>query len=494
MQSLLLVWCFILMLRELTVFSTWGVRPVAVGTFLVTATIGTICYIIYTAYAEMDWSVVSQIKKDGSARGLAAGKTFKRGDFILRVANGELKVLHPEEFEEQFEADPGRVTSADGFQAYRATGKLWAHELSEEEAAACFPTGKFISAGALVSVKAGDILVMPYPGGGAVYRLDKQTFEQKYAKAVSGDERRGSLVGGYIPSQAETLAHWENKIKSSGAVYRKTAKMHAKLADEDGAIETIVDGVVEAKKMYSKGDYIMIGSRGGRYPMRAVDFSARYNRSNSQPASDPELAKEGFSLYLPTGMIWAHKISAAEVQSFFPIQKFSGKWGGAPISVGVTDYLAMPHPTCDEVYVIKNDLFHNSYARYAMHDHIPSEAETIAQWESVLRQDARICRKKMTVFAKVADEDGTLKEIMEREQQEAIDVQISQNEDEAGVAMVPLRSGGGAAPDANASGGGDTSAVLPGDASSGLWGAGWLMCVEPPPPSHAEGSVADNAT
>ena len=131
-----------------------------------------------------------------------------------------------------------------------------------------------------------------------------------------------------------------------------------------------------------------------------------------------------------------------------------------------------------------------------MHDHIPSEAETIAQWESVLRQDARICRKKMTVFAKVADEDGTLTGIMEREQQEAIDVQISQNEDEAGVAMVPLRSGGGAAPDANASGGGDTSAVLPGDASSGLWGAGWLMCVEPPPPGHAEaeGSVADNAT
>ena len=63
MQSLLLVWCFILMLRELTVFSTWGVRPFAVGTFLVTATIGTVCYVIYTAYAEMDWRVVSQIKK-----------------------------------------------------------------------------------------------------------------------------------------------------------------------------------------------------------------------------------------------------------------------------------------------------------------------------------------------------------------------------------------------------------------------------------------------
>ena len=158
-------------------------------------------------------------------------------------------------------------------------------------------------------------------------------------------------------------------------------------------------------------------------------------------------------------MIWARKVAAEEVQRFFPIGKFSGKWGG-DISVEGSDYLAMPHPACGEVYVIKHDLFHNSYARHALQDHIPSEAETLAQWESVLRQDARVCRKKATVLAKIAEQDGTLEEIM-TQGEEAIEVEIPQQDDEGGVAMVPLRSGGGAAPvqDANLRSGDESSAA-----------------------------------
>ena len=494
-QTLLLLWCFTLMVRELGVFSTWGVAPIAVGIFLVITTLGAFGYAIYTAYAEMDRGVVAQIRKDGAARTSSAGKTFNKGDVILRVASGGLKVLHPDEFEERFELDPGHTAPADGFQPYRATGKLWAHEVSEAEVGAFFPAGKFVSAGTLATIKAGDVLMMPFPGGGAVYRLDKQAFEQKYAKAISGDERRGSITGGYIPSQAETLAHWEHKIKTSGAVYHKTASIHARLADEHGSIATIVDGVIEEKKAYAKGDYILVGSRGGRYSMRAVDFSARYDYSNSQPASDPVLAREGFSLYLPTGMVWARQVSAEEVHSFFPIGKFSSKWGGTPLLVEATGYLVMPHPSCGEVYVIKNDLFHSSYARHALHDHIPSEEETLAQWESVLRQDARVCRKKLTVFAKIADQDGTLDEIMQHEE-ESIEVEIPQQEDEAGaVAMVPLRSGGGAAPvkDANARNDGDTTtASFSCNEPSSSWGAGWLTCVEAPLPGHSE-SKGDDA-
>ena len=491
-QCLLLLWCFILMLRELDVFMMWGVPPVAVGAFLVFATLGTFGHAFRTAYSEMDWRAVAQIKKDGAAR-TSDAKTAKRGDYILRAANGELKVLHPDEFEEQFEVDPRCSTSTDGFKSYRATGKLWAHELSNEEAAAHFPAGKLISGGAPVTVKGGDVLVMPFPGGGAVYRVDRETFGQKYANAVSGDERRGSIIGGYIPSQAETLAHWEHKIKSSGAVYRKTVSIHAKLADEDGILKTIVDGVVETQKPYRKGDYIMIGSRGGRYSMRAVDFSARYNHSNSQPASDPLLSREGFSLYPPTGMVWARKVASEEAQRFFPIAKFSGKWGGV-ISVQASDYLAMPHPACGEVYAIKHDLFHNSYARHALQDHVPSEAETLAQWESALRQDARVCRKKATVLAKIAQQDGPLEEIM-TQGEETIEVEIPQQDDEGGVAMVPLRSGGGVAPaqDANLRSGDESSATSSDNAPVETWGAGWLMCIESPPPGHSESEGDDDA-
>ena len=504
MQSLLLLWCFILMLLELGVFSAWGERPVAVGTFLVVATFGMFGCVIYKAYTEMDWQAVLQIKKDGTARRASARSTFmkfKKGDYILRVASGELKVSHPDEFGERFELDPGQTSStADGFQAYRATGKLWAHELSNEEVAAHFPAGKIISAGAVMKVKAGDVLVMPFPGGGAVYRLEKQTFDEKYANAVSGDERRGSIIGGYIPSQSETLVYWQNKIKTSGSVYRKTAKMHAKVAEEDGFLETIVDGIVETRKSYGKGDYIIIGSRGGRYSMRAVEFSARYDRSNSQPASDPTLAREGFSLYLPTGMIWARKVSEEEVQSFFPVGKFLGKWGGTSVLVQPSDYLVMPHPSCEEIYVITKDLFGKSYTLHALHDHTPSEAETLAQWESVLRQEARVCRKKVSVLAKVAGEDGSLREMIHQQQQQQqqqqeeethIEVKVSQSL-EAGVAIVPSRSGGGVSPfqeDKN----GSVSSASPGNSAPyGSWGDGWLACVEPPsPPGHSKSTEGD---
>ena len=482
-QGLILLWSFTLMLREGGVFRTWDVRPIAVGTFLVAATAGIFGYVFYKAYTEMDWYAIAQLEKDGTARA-SAGKTFKKGDIILRLASGKLKVLHPDEFGEQFEVDPGQTESpANGFQVCRATGKLWAHELSQEEATAHFPAGKIISAGTLVTIKAGDVLVMPFPGGGAVYRLDKQTFDRKYANAVSGDERRGSIAGGYIPSQVETLAHWNNKIKNSGSVYRKTAKMHAKVAQEDGFLETIVDGIVETRKSYAKGDYIIIGSRGGRYSMRPVEFSARYDRSNSQPASDLMLAREGFSLYLPTGMIWARKVSEEEMQSFFPIGKFAGKWGGTSLLVEPADYLVMPHPSCEEIYVIKNDLFNKSYTRHTMHDHIPSEAETLAQWESVLRHEARVCRKKVTVLARVAEKDGSLAEMAQQQQQEQqqeekrIDIEIPE-QDEAGAATVPMRSGGGTAPSQDPNARSDER-FSPDNPSSGSWDAGWFTCAGP---------------
>ena len=132
-----------------------------------------------------------------------------------------------------------------------------------------------------------------------------------------------------------------------------------------------------------------------------------------------------------------------EVKNFFAIGKFSGKWGGAFI-VEATDYLAMPHPACGEVYVIKHDLFQGSYARHALQDHIPpTEKETFAQWESVLRQDSRVGRKKANALAKIVEQDGTLDEIMN---DETIDVEIPQQEEGNGMAMVPLRSGGRAAP------------------------------------------------
>ena len=266
MQSLLFVWCFALMLREMDTFSTWGIPPIAVGVFLVVTSLAVYGHVCYMTYMDMDPHVIAQIREDATARS-TRGRAFKKGDVIIRAASGNHKVLNQQDFSEQFELEPEQRTSivTDGFQSYRASGKLWVHEISEEEAATHFPANKFISAGTLVTVQPGDVLLMPFPGGGELHRLDKTTFDNKYTSAFSKSSRhqRRSLEG-YIPTQADTLAHWEKKIKNNGTLYRKTAKMHAKLAEESGIIETIVDGECEARKPYDKGDFILIGSRGGR--------------------------------------------------------------------------------------------------------------------------------------------------------------------------------------------------------------------------------------
>ena len=268
--------------------------------------------------------------------------------------------------------------------------------------------GKFIRAGGVVAATSGNVLVSPFPGGGVLYSLTKSEFDSEYTTAFAHDTTDQSSLD--VPSQAEMLAHWESKIKSSNRIYRKMATLHARLAEEGGVLETIVGGVTEARKSYEKGDFILIGSRGGSYSMRAVDFSSRYDRLRPEPASEPTLASEGFRRYQPIGEVFAHKLLAEDIQRL-PSGKFMGKWG-APVSVAVGDYLVCPHPEGGEIYSIKRDLFHKSYIQRPVSDvHIPLEAEILSHWEKVLRQDGHLCRKKRTVYAKVADEDGKLDQI-----------------------------------------------------------------------------------
>jgi hypothetical protein len=167
-----------------------------------------------------------------------------------------------------------------------------------------------------------------------------------------------------LPTQAETLKAWGGRLKIEGNIYSKHKKVHAMLAQENGVLDTVVNGMVQARKTYSEGDYIMCGSRGGRYPMSAVDFSARYNVDGPEPASDQALAAESFFLYPPTGKIWALEVAADEAVRYFPAGHFIGKWG-RPIGVNATDFLVMPHPDGNEIYRIKKPLFDDTYRRTA---------------------------------------------------------------------------------------------------------------------------------
>lgn len=179
-----------------------------------------------------------------------------------------------------------------------------------------------------------------------------------------------------------------------------------------------------------------------RYSMRAPDFSTRYNRSQPEPANELELAQEGFSLYTPTGMVWSLELSTDDINRFFPKGQFMGKWG-AVVSVGPTDCLTIPHPEGGEVYVINKELFKKTYALHNARDHIPSEAESLTHWETVMRQEARVCRKRMKVFAKIAQEDGVLGEVGRRKQRDvesAIAARQQEEEEEVNIEDVPMNN------------------------------------------------------
>jgi Ca2+-binding EF-hand superfamily protein len=189
-----------------------------------------------------------------------------------------------------------------------------------------------------------------------------------------------------VLSQGEVMAHWADTLRHDGRVYCKTTNIHAKVALESGVLETVVGGIVEARKTYEVNDYIVCGSRGGRYPMRAADFISRYERGRPQPATDPALGEEGFRLFTPTGKIWARQISDTEVEAHFPAGKFLGK---GSVDVFADDFLAMPFPTGGEIYVIKQSLFVNTYA---LNKRV-KEAPTIIPRSNSSRESSRLKSK-----------------------------------------------------------------------------------------------------
>ena len=159
--------------------------------------------------------------------------------------------------------------------------------------------------------------------------------------------------------QATVLSRWSTRLKREGNVYEKTVKMHAKSVQNDGFIITNIDGVLK-KSSCEKGDFVMIGSRDNRYPMKRCDFESRYDVSNPMPSTDPELAEDGYQLYSPIGKVWAHELTDSDVKKYFKRGVYQGRWGGV-VTVSGTDYVAVPFPHGGEVYTIRKVLFEKTY-------------------------------------------------------------------------------------------------------------------------------------
>ena len=168
-----------------------------------------------------------------------------------------------------------------------------------------------------------------------------------------------------------------------GTLYSKKVRVNAKLAFEDGIVETVVNGVCESHKPYTKGDFIVIGSRGGRYAMSSVDFAARYDVIHPTRSADSELADEGFQLFQSIGEIWGHQLTEADMSEHFPLDQFVGRWGGI-CNVRAGDIIALPSPAADEIYAVSESLFDQTYE-----ERMRSQSRTVGTRASKRSQSAR---------------------------------------------------------------------------------------------------------
>ena len=292
-----------------------GIAPVA----------GTIALVGWTLQMVMKETNIKNVQNNTNAA-LIGEDAPRRTEMIVRSQNGKDRVMPTDEVHSIYELAPAFQRAIDpalaeqGFQVYRPTTQVWAHQLTASEVATHFPRGHFISnAGAPVSVGIGQYIVLSFPHGENLSVVDAEKFEDKYHTGTT------ESIDDQTVSQAETLRQWNSILWREGLVHTKVTKVHAKRMIEEGTIDTVVDGKVESRRSYDQGDYVVCGSRGGRYPMTAQAFSSRYDVSHTDPASDQALAKAGFKLHTAKGKVWSHKLTPKEITEQFPSGRFFGK-------------------------------------------------------------------------------------------------------------------------------------------------------------------------
>mmetsp|Transcript_137328 Transcript_137328/g.342427 ORF Transcript_137328/g.342427 Transcript_137328/m.342427 type:complete len:183 (-) Transcript_137328:29-577(-) len=165
-----------------------------------------------------------------------------------------------------------------------------------------------------------------------------------------------------LVSQQDCVAMWVPRLKEENAVYKKTAKMHAKRLSEACTVVTMIDGKVETQKEAQAGEWLMHGTEGERYAIPPACFESRYAHDRPEPAADQALADEGFQLYQATGRCLAHQVTDEEVARDFPAGKFMAAWG-EPMSLEPGDYIASPLPAANEIARIAASAFAHTYER-----------------------------------------------------------------------------------------------------------------------------------
>ena len=420
-QWLIFIWCSMLLLR---VIGAVALLPTfLVGLFCLLPTVAVVARALHSARTDIVNEFQLLRRNSLSAVGVARRQTYQKGDFVLVDVklrkDGDLVKAKEEHFTASaaefclryapiWGNAPGTVVPS-GLQLCRSVGKIWALCISAEDARTHFPGGRFIaSSGAEISVAPGDFLAMPFPYGLELSVVPKMDFDRKYSDAVIAS---APVSNNGVPTQAQVLSVWLITLKTSGKLYRKSLKVNAKMAIENGVLENVIDGVVAARTSYTRGDFIAVGSKEKRYVIPALTFAAEYDRLRPAATSDEALAHEGFQSYSPRGRVLARELNDDDLRFYFPSGRFIDRWGGI-VTVSAGDYLATPSPALDEVFAIPRSVFSVMYEPYTETDDVltPSQSEALAYWEGVLQRESRVYCRATSVYAKRALEDGTIED------------------------------------------------------------------------------------
>lgn len=167
-----------------------------------------------------------------------------------------------------------------------------------------------------------------------------------------------------VPTQQEMIEIWTGRLQVKSNMFRKEVKVKAKVAEEGGELETVVDGVVETTKAYSAGDVIVVNPGGERYSMSKAIFDKRYYLCAIEECKEKDSVAapdgDGFVVYSAKGKVWATAVTGTDMQSHFPKGSFIASWG-SEMKVSEGDMLAMPCPDGGEVYRIEQGAFNSTY-------------------------------------------------------------------------------------------------------------------------------------
>ena len=288
-----MMWMFGLQLFVSGFFHKWPTFLVGIVPVVLTAALG--AWTIYKVVQDARIKIVQDNRT-------VAKDAPRQTDMILQSPNDDSRGMAIDEFNSLYEPTHEQVKDPllanKGFRAYRSTTQVWAHQLTADDVLADFPKRRFISSsGAPTSVQSGQYIAMPFPQGDDAFIVDAEKFEAEYLSSTEEKSTCRAVL------QAEMLRKWDVMLRREESIYAKSTKVHAKHMREEGMIDTVVNGEIEARCSYEKGDYIVCGSRGGRYPMQEHQFPSRYNTSHSDPATDPLLASVGFNLYKAKGKV-----------------------------------------------------------------------------------------------------------------------------------------------------------------------------------------------